>query len=326
MVMSISSKSQCTINSTGCGGYKVEISIYPLSIVPSSTLCPVGYNYNVRFAYKIRVYGINTCYNGNIGIQPQILCNSQNNGYYTISVPAPTVGAPTSTVVYTGTLTTTTNPYVTNTDCNTATTASRGCTGLQVTVFGPGYPTTTYPCTLLFLPVELVSFEADCYNNKLHLFWKTYTETNNKEFIIEKSLDAINWKTISSIPGSNNSNTPKNYNFTTNQYEFDPVYYRIKQIDYSGKYMYSNVISVDNCNKNKFYSDFQFIQNPVETIIDLKDNNYKQILIFNQLGEVVKEQNSGNTIDLSSNPIGIYFIKIVLNNGNIISNKIIKAN
>ena len=125
---------QCTISSSGCGGYTVQVSITPTTIVTSSATCPFGYNYNVTFNYSITVSGSNTCWNGNIGIQPQIFCNSQNNGYYTINVPAPTVGVP-STNTYTGTLTTTTNPYNSNTDCTSATPLSLNCNSTNITIF-----------------------------------------------------------------------------------------------------------------------------------------------------------------------------------------------
>jgi hypothetical protein len=137
---------QCTIPSSSCGGYTVQVTITPTSIVPSSMSCGPGYNYNVTFNYSITVSGANTCYNGNIGIQPQIFCNSQNNGYYTINVPAPTVGTP-STNTYTGTLTTTTNPWRPVSDCASATPASLNCNSIDLTIFGPGISTTTVNCT-----------------------------------------------------------------------------------------------------------------------------------------------------------------------------------
>jgi hypothetical protein len=137
---------QCTIPSSGCGGYTVQVTITPTAIVPSSMTCPFGFNYNVTFDYSITVSGANTCFNGNIGIQPQIFCNSQNNGYFTINVPAPLVGTP-STNTYTGTLTTTTNPFSGGTNCATANPLNMNCNSIDVTIFGPGISTTTVSCT-----------------------------------------------------------------------------------------------------------------------------------------------------------------------------------
>ncbi|MFN4813702.1 MAG: beta strand repeat-containing protein, partial [Bacteroidota bacterium] len=143
--ISVKSQSQCLVSSSGCGGYTVQVSITPTSIVPSSLTCPFGYNYNVTFNYSITVSGANNCFNGNIGVQPQIFCNSQNNGYYTILVPAPTVGTP-STNTYTGTLTTTTNPYNSATDCGSSTVSSLNCNSIDITIYGPGINATTINC------------------------------------------------------------------------------------------------------------------------------------------------------------------------------------
>ncbi|HRG58859.1 MAG TPA: hypothetical protein PK323_07845, partial [Bacteroidia bacterium] len=137
---------QCTIPSAGCGGYTVQVTITPTAIVPSSMSCPFGFNYNVTFNYSIVVSGANTCFNGNIGIQPQIFCNGgQNNGYFTINVPAPLVGTP-STITYNGTLTTSTNPFSSGTNCASATPSNMNCNNIDVTIFGPGISTTTVSC------------------------------------------------------------------------------------------------------------------------------------------------------------------------------------
>jgi len=93
---------QCLVKATGCGEYTVNISFNPIDIVPSTTNCPFGYNYNVQFSYSVTVSGVNTCSNGNIGIQPQITCDRQSNGNFDFSVPAPIVGNPSTSVTYTG--------------------------------------------------------------------------------------------------------------------------------------------------------------------------------------------------------------------------------
>jgi len=136
---------QATLNSCG---YSVVVVIEPFSIVPLDNPCTNGYNYNVEFNYTVTISGINTCWNGDVGIQPLIFCNSQSNGYYTIRVPAPTVGAASTTVVYKGTLTTTTRPFATTTDCATTNIFSQNCNQVDIIAFGPGIASSTFPTTL----------------------------------------------------------------------------------------------------------------------------------------------------------------------------------
>ncbi len=129
-------------------GYTAVIVVEPLSIVSLDNPCTNGYNYNVEFNYTITVTGVNTCWDGDIGFQPQIFCNSQNNGNYTIRIPAPTVGAASSTRIFRGTLTTQTRPYNSNSDCATANIVNQNCNRVDVTIFGPGIASSTYPTTI----------------------------------------------------------------------------------------------------------------------------------------------------------------------------------
>ena len=130
LVFNLNSFAQCSISST-CG-YDVLTTITPTSIVPSTLTCPFGYNYNVTFNYSITITGINTCFNGNIGIQPKIFCNAgQSNGYFTINITAPAVGSSSSSTTYNGTLTTSTNQYRNLSDCNTATPNSLNCNAID---------------------------------------------------------------------------------------------------------------------------------------------------------------------------------------------------
>ncbi|MBI3237353.1 MAG: hypothetical protein HYZ43_00665, partial [Flavobacteriia bacterium] len=154
-------------------GYTVTVNIKLISIVPSSTNCTSGpgYNYNVRFAYTITAVGTNTCSSGTLGVQPQIFCNSgQNNGYFTISNSIPSGAV---SVSNSGTLTTTTNPYRNVADCNTSTPTSLGCNSMQITIFGPGISTATYPCSFSTLPIKLYEFFGSYKAGAVLLKWST---------------------------------------------------------------------------------------------------------------------------------------------------------
>jgi len=98
------------------------------------------------------------------------------------------------------------------------------------------------------LPIELISFNAACENDKVLLSWSTATETNNDYFTVEKSFDGINFTAIAEVNGAGNSNTVQDY-FA---YDYEPSqhlsYYRLKQTDFDGKYEYSDLINIQ-CNQ-----------------------------------------------------------------------------
>ena len=99
------------------------------------------------------------------------------------------------------------------------------------------------------LPVELNTFTASVNNNAVVLNWQTATEVNNYGFEIQrltisnKQLDN-NWIQIGFVKGNGNSNSTKNYSFTDAAAPIGNVSYKLKQVDFNGKFEYSDVVNI----------------------------------------------------------------------------------
>lgn len=314
-LLSVSShlRAQCTVSSP-CG-YSMDIFIKPLSIVPTSTNCPWGYNYDVTFSYTININGTNTCYDDNIGYQPQINCNGQNSSYYTINVAAPTVGAGAVNSSVSGTLTTSTNQYTSANDCATATPQSLNCNSLQVTIFGPGISSNTYPCSFSTLPVTLLDFSAKYQNDVVTLHWATVAEKNNAFFTVEQSSDGSNWKSVAERRGAGNSNILTQYELTDKNFSSGLNYYRLKQTDSDGSFSYSEIRVVNTLTRS---ANFVLFPNPFNDAFHLRSETKinGSYTVRNSLGQ---ELHSGiveqeTTIDLQTHAAGIYFIEIKYGN------------
>jgi hypothetical protein len=202
--------------------------------------------------------------------------------------------------------------------------------GSTISSFSPfslGSITTENP-----LPIELVSFAATPLNNQVNLNWTTASETNNDYFTVESSNDAVNFKEVSRMSGAGNSNSMLTYSTVdTNPYS-GVSYYRLKQVDYDGKFVYSN-IEVVNLNS---ISEMNMVvsPNPVIGLVDIRlDSDYfanptievrdlqgRILLVKNNLS--VSEGKSVN-VDLSELPQGLYFIQ-ASENGKSISKRIVK--
>ncbi len=101
----------------------------------------------------------------------------------------------------------------------------------------------------IVLPIELTTFKGMCLKNKIELFWQTASETNNDYFIIEKSIDGINFTQIGTVEGNGNSNTLKNYIYSDSDVSNKNNFYRLTQVDFDSKYSQSEIIVVLNsCN------------------------------------------------------------------------------
>ena len=90
------------------------------------------------------------------------------------------------------------------------------------------------------LPIELSTFTAtEIQSQKAQLNWKTATETNVKNFDIEKSADGRKFEKIGEVEANN---TPSVYS-AFDDYFFESAYYRLKINDLDGKVTYSTAIS-----------------------------------------------------------------------------------
>lgn len=261
-------KGQISVSSAN--GYSVNVIIQPNEIVPTSSSCQYGYNYNVKLNYIVSFSGTNIP-SSLFTLQGYIGCGSATHFF-----SLPTSGG-------TGTLTTTSNVWRSQSDCATATVNSLGCNQVTLQIHGPGIGnrTVSFSVQTIPLPVRMVDFSAEAQKEKVKLQWSTATETNNLYFTAEKSADGIEWKAVKRINGAGNSSSLLNYLC----YDENPIngtsYYRIKQTDIDGKATYSDIRQVKytgstsisvypNPNDGNTIS-FKGISRPADVVMTVRD-------------------------------------------------------
>lgn len=101
------------------------------------------------------------------------------------------------------------------------------------------------------MPVKLICFTADIdQQNEVVLKWSTATEENSDQFLLEKSFDGNTFCTIGIKKAAGCSNNIIMYSFVDQNIFSEKVYYRLKQVDFSGKFTYSNLIAVNLSHEN----------------------------------------------------------------------------
>lgn len=123
-----------------------------------------------------------------------------------------------------------------------------GATGVTngAAPFNSGQDNSPGSVTISFglLPVELVRFEAIANDKTVELRWETASESNNDGFEVQRSLNGQNWVALDFIPGSGTTNETNRYSFVDGLPQFSTNYYRLKQVDFDGRFEYSHIVSL----------------------------------------------------------------------------------
>lgn len=163
--------------------------------------------------------------------------------------------------------------------------ATRGISG-NYTTFGSKSKSTV-------LPIELVSFTANCNGRSALIEWTTATEKNNDFFVLERSNDAVNFKEIARIAGAGNSIEPISYAYTDFGVRNGDNYYRLVQFDYDGTSTASEII-VANCLGTDGEPEVLAYPNPFGDDLTLRFENFGNIQatveVYDMLGRMVHTQ------------------------------------
>jgi hypothetical protein len=157
-----------------------------------------------------------------------------------------------------------------------------------------------------FLPVELLTFDAELKKNSVLLQWVTATETNNEAFILEKSKDGYTFELFQQMMGSGQSNLPKSYNTVDTKPHKGTNYYKLLQRDFNGMVQDLGTRVVNYNSETNV-----FIFNSTLTI-ETKGIEPFKVYVYNTLGQKVKSYQLDNdlSLDLSELEKGVYLLKI----------------
>lgn len=95
------------------------------------------------------------------------------------------------------------------------------------------------------VPVELISFEANCNGQNYRIRWNAEVTEANQEFELEQSTNSLDWKSVKQIPAEAGT---RNYQIEVSG-NGEASYFRLKTTTNDGKSSYSP-ISVADCSKN----------------------------------------------------------------------------
>jgi hypothetical protein len=182
---------------------------------------------------------------------------------------------------------------------------------------------TSVSCSVL--PITLANISARPQGKNIIVDWATASESENKGFELQRSSDNLNWEGITFINGAGNSTSTINYSYEDKGLYPSRYYYRLKQVDFDGRYKFSVVVSAMIDGKAE-YELKQNFPNPLkdETTIRyiLPETSKVNLTIFDMNGRPIKVLVNGTkgagmhaqNFYPGALPAGVYYYKLQAGN------------
>jgi len=160
------------------------------------------------------------------------------------------------------------------------------------------------------LPLQLKSFSGNRQNNHNYIQWETANEINTKTCELERSTDGTNYTKVASLQSAGSGNNMYVYN--------DPfvsaskVFYRLKIIDLSGAFTYSQIIWIDAVLK----STIKIYPTQASNVVNIHMGNSNLLntraLLYDVTGKLLNNiliQNMHQQVDISRLSQGLYILR-----------------
>jgi hypothetical protein len=188
---------------------------------------------------------------------------------------------------------------------------------------GENVPT---PFDFITLPVRFISINASLVNKTSAMItWTIATPTvNSDKFEVDYSIDGNSWTNIGLIPIINTNQGE--YQFLHNNIPAGNLFYRIKEIDKDGDYVYSSIALLRNQGNSESTVIFPNPANNVITISSPPNGAGKtKIVLCDAIGRQLISKiitNSTEELNTASFPDGTYVLTIE-NNGSLSTRKVV---
>jgi len=277
------------LQSTNISAGTTKVLTTPSYQIPNNAT-QVGFGFELGGGATVTGYTIEALYSDNGVITPITLCsgNAPANGAnsYLISIPSQLVGENIRFRI-------------------TLTVSGAGAQNKSFDNFRTNFGAAQIP-----LPVHFSSFDARTAASSVKLVWGVDVEENVKNYEVQRSSDGKEYASIGTV----NATATSVYTFTDASPLTGNAYYRIKAVDFDGKYMYSTIVSLKGGKSSVVLKAFPMPASSEITIQHGAAARGATLTISAQDGRVVKtiavSQGTLQTqIDLSTLSTGMYFVQ-----------------
>jgi hypothetical protein len=183
------------------------------------------------------------------------------------------------------------------------------------------------------LPVTFSEFDIYCAQGGAGIRWSTASERNSDYFSVEKSVDGKSFQSVAKLYAAGNSSAKIHYEWIDHDYT-TAAYYRIKEVDLDGKYIYSRVVFA-SCQMEEEQSVNVFPNPAVNFLnynLNVKNSGSVSADVMDCAGNVVKSEKFSATQGVNISSIDIrtlsdgFYILILHYDNKVARVKFIKRN
>lgn len=187
-------------------------------------------------------------------------------------------------------------------------------TGTVKSILVNSFSPFTFASESSVLPVKLSSFktaaEADC---SVRISWVSEDESDVKEYQLQRSNDARNWRTFKTVAVNNNGSYINSYTVKDEQNEKLSWYYRLKVIEQNNHVVYSGISrATTSCDQKQIQVYPTVTRNAVWVTNNLQQQISVTVVDLN--GRILSRFNAVNAqnfqINLSAYASGTYYIQV----------------
>lgn len=181
--------------------------------------------------------------------------------------------------------------------------------------------------TVLGIPlnVQMLHFDGKLKSNKVFLNWFTSSETNLREYEIQRAVSGGKFRTIAKVTAKGGPNKPAFYDFIDNDLPMGEafVYYRLNVINQDGTHGYSPMVEININAINKL--NLKLSPNPtvagkdVRLSFEAPKTGTATLNISNMMGvrltsQGITARSGQNTISLDTSNLkaGVYIVQVVM--------------
>jgi len=182
----------------------------------------------------------------------------------------------------------------------------------------------TYTLVWLFpLPATGLTASATLSDNQATIKWKTLSEQNTSHFIVERSLDNVNFTQAgNNVSAAGNSTDQRNYQLLDNigsLMQSPVIFYRVKLVDLDGKSKYSNTVAVRLSAKPQVSAWPNPFQSSITINITTERSTTIHVRLTDVNGKVLRQTTKAvskgvtqiSMNDLGNLPGGIYLLEAI---------------